>query len=91
MNHSPFAALGVLYEAPREQSFEDWKRLTRRIGSNPSAKRKVAAGRRRRPLRQTIPTPAQAAASATTKPIVLRDQKLGLGVNVTRALPNGVG
>ena len=25
MNHSPFAALGVvLYEAPREQSFEDW-------------------------------------------------------------------
>ena len=24
MNDSPFAALGVLYEAPREQSFEDW-------------------------------------------------------------------
>ena len=50
---------------------KDWKQPQRKKEGRGWAKAKA--------IRQTIPTPARAAVSATTKPIVLRDQKLGFG------------
>ena len=47
---------------------------------------KVAAGRRRRPIRQTIPVPAQAAASGTEQR-TLRYLSAAIGIRIVALLP----